>query len=157
MLPGSAKYRSQVVSLGEFETLTGLVNCLLPRKSKELAESFASLFDFALHQSKRGPWKLAELPPDSQAIRYGLQLLNDDALRYQSRPFALLPLSDQEALLSKIQTDGNLHWANFPAGKWYAEVLCILTDLYMASDNAFDSEAEPFREKTQTVTESASI
>ncbi len=132
-----SKYLPLVITLEEFETLTALTDCLLPERARHRSTSFAALFDHALHQAKRGHWKSTELPPDSRAIRHGLQLLNDDALRFYGGPFSALSVNDQEAVLAKLQTDGDLHWPQFPAGRWYNQVLSIITDLYMSWPDSY--------------------
>jgi hypothetical protein len=130
-------YQPQVLTVEEFDTLKALTSRLLPHPLNEVPVWFAAMFDHFLHESKRKPWRLSDLPPNIQSIRAGLQLLNFDALKWHNRSFPSLAAQQQEALLYAIQKEGDVHWPQFPAGKWYQEIVTITMELFLSVPKRF--------------------
>jgi hypothetical protein len=137
-------YQPREMTVEEFETLTALTACLLPSSRSGRPDSIAAFFDRFLHQSRREHWTLSELPPNVQNIRAGLQLLNHDALVTCDRPFSSLSIYQREALLETVRTEGDAHWPQVAAGRWYDEILSITAGLFESSPEIF-AEAQAQR------------
>jgi hypothetical protein len=135
--PAQEDYKPQELTLEEFHTLTALASCLLPKRASGLAFWLSARFDSFLHQCRKEHWRLSELPPDIKAIRAGLQLLNFDALKLKGCPFPSLGISQREAILKAIRREGNAHWPQFPAGKWFEDVVSISAELIMSLPGRF--------------------
>ena len=87
----------------EFATVVALAERIVPQNSARLTIPVAILVDHKLHLARADGYRQPGMPREREAWRLGLKALDAEAQSAYRARFHILPASDQDALLARMQ------------------------------------------------------
>src|SRR3954465_15488265 len=87
----------------EFATVKAIAACLVPQPERQPGIPVAALVDRKLHQDQGDGYRHAGMPRLREAWRQGLRALDDEARAAHGAAFKDLRVTEQEALLQRMQ------------------------------------------------------
>lgn len=119
------------LDLAAFDTLRAVCARLLPGHP---AVDVAGPMDARLAGNQSDGWRYDALPPDRDALRLGLNGLDQAAQALHGVAFLLLVSAEQDAVLQAVQRGDapGEAWATLPAQRFFEELLAEATEVYYA-------------------------
>ena len=122
----------------QIDLLRQIASRLLPQDDRATPIDCAGEFDRRLRAGKIGDgWRYADLPPDTDAYRRGLALLQDASQTRSGCGFGDASPAEQDSLLRDVQF-GRVAWSEISAARWFEELLATLVDIYYSHPVALD-------------------
>ncbi len=115
-----------------FEILTSVCMRLIPQHDRAEVVDLPGLLDEQLSAGTGKGWRFNQMPDDKIVYSTGLYGINDTAELMYHKEFTLLAETEQDAVLSKVQS-GNATgktWKQLPSRLFFEELLTLLTELY---------------------------
>ena len=99
-MPDDANRPAKAISPDQLTALRAMVDRILPQPEPRI--DIAARIDEGLATTPGDGWRFADLPPDRESYRRGLDTLDGQARATRGRTFAALALADQDALLARL-------------------------------------------------------
>jgi hypothetical protein len=115
-----------------FTTLRAVCARLIPQPERATPIDLASAIDERLAGGKSDGWRYANMPPDGETHRRGLQGVDQSAKALFGTGFASLDESCQDAVLQAVQrgeVEGGI-WNTLPANRFFEELLAEAVECY---------------------------
>ena len=109
----------------EVRTLGAVCRRLVPRRGDDVP--IVPFIDEKLHEDRRHGYRYAELPPQREAWRLGLQGIEEAACILAGGPFTSLTALRQDAVLQAVQrgdAPGSV-WEHLPPIRFFRDVLLL--------------------------------
>lgn len=128
-----------VLGASGLATLRAAIDCVIPQPEDRRID-LAARIDRQLASSGGDGWRFADLPPDADAYRAGLQTLDDAAHQLHGRAFAALDVEARQEMLAAI-ADGRFQTASSGASetldganmkRWFEDLRGDAVKLYVS-------------------------
>ena len=129
---------------GELELVTAVIDRVLPQddRDEQLKIPIVNYVDERLYGGTIDGYRYADMPPDDQAIRLGLQGIDAVASNMYAKRFVDLEPIQQDEVLWTIHRDqpqgGEEIWQRVPADRFWILLLSEVADAYYAHPYAWD-------------------
>ncbi len=115
-------------------TLAAVCARLIPQPDRNPPIDVAATIHARLATGIGDGWRYADLPPDQEALRRGLDGIDETARAMFAAPFAGLPVGDRDSVLRAVQsgTPAGTIWRELPPARWFEELLAAAVEAYYA-------------------------
>ena len=131
-MTGSRPHSPQCLAPDAYETFAAACARLVPSTDLALAVDVAPAIDARLAAGTGDGWRYATLPPDAEAFRRGVALLDAAAAAGFAERFCDLAPAGQDAILRDAQHARGAFAGGFDARRWFADWLAEAAGLFYA-------------------------
>ena len=130
-------YQPQVILAPLYSVLQAVLGRLIPQDDRAEPIDIASRLDEHHFLGHGGGWRYADMPPQPEALKLGLESLEQDADRSYSKAFTQLTPDQQDHLLGEAQR-GNMHWSTVDSKRWFEGILSDATSIFASHPETLD-------------------
>ena len=119
---------------GRAVTLAAACDRLIPQPDRAAPIDVAATIHARLATGIGDGWRYADLPPDQEAWRRGLDGIDETARAMFAAAFASLPAGDRDTVLRAVQSGmpAGTIWRELPPARWFEELLAAAVEAYYA-------------------------